>query len=79
MSQKSKYTIGTIVEVNGEKGIVIDNTTYNDYIGIKFKKFSILGHTCDGRCEEGYGYYCSTYNIIFICKPSLKSILENLK
>ena len=45
---------GTIVDY-------IDNESYN--VGVKFDTF-VSGHSCDGNCEKGYGWYVPRSHLV---------------
>lgn len=57
---------GTIIELN-----------YNQRVGIKFDKKKAIYHSCNGKCENGHGWYVHPENIVKILEePSKKETIE---
>ena len=64
---------GTIVHIFYDTSF---GETPREYCGVAFDEY-VSGHSCDGRCEYGYGWYMPSIDLIPI--DSCKSIgLEEL-
>ncbi len=90
----SKFKIGDRVIVNGEisgiffnnvKGTIIvtkkrkDNTIIIHDYGVRFDKPNPQYHSCEGLCEQSYGFFVDTSNLrsLIPYRKIIKSILKN--
>lgn len=65
----------TFLAIVGDEGTIVEIGEIEPSIwrvGVRFDKY-IDGHTCGGRCEDGYGWYVLPENLELIGKdePSL--------
>lgn len=62
---RATVTVGA-EEVNDAVGTIID-IDFHDY-AVRFDEY-IGGHTCDGLCEDGYGWWVYEEHMIVLNNP----------
>ena len=67
--------VGQRVLVYGETGTVIE-LFYYEIVGIRFDKKSTKYHSCNGKCENGYGLYVNPEKITKILEQPSKNETE---
>lgn len=68
--------VGHRVLFDGRKGTIIE-LNYIQRVGIKFDKKKATYHSCNGKCECGYGWYVNPVDIVKILEePSKKETIE---
>ena len=76
---EKKFAIGQRVEVTnnydcaevGMRGVIV-HIDCSGRLGIKFDKKFVGGHTCCGKCPEGYGHYVDESPLKLIDSTSTK-------
>lgn len=69
-----KFKVGDRVEVikdydsakTGMRGTILNCNSFIGSPGIKFDEPFFNGHSCDGKCQDGYGYFVSEENLKLI-------------
>ena len=67
--------VGQKVLYNNEYVTIID-LDYEGSVGIKFDKKSSIYHSCNDRCEFGYGWYANPVDITRILEEPSKNETE---